>query len=189
MEKSRYIMPTPAGMLSRLGVPQMSDERRLFEHVLLCGRPQPVDMAAFGVALGLSVASIARLMFALNRTQSISVLEEPPSARVAWAESGLAGLGDNLAALAIPGQKLLLSSADGLCIARVGWTAYEADVMATREPRDYQPSMGEIFPLHVGTRCFYLSANARIDQKNTVLLNLGYRLLQGCSSPPAKEQR
>ena len=178
MEKSRYIMPTPAGMLSRLGQAPGGDERRLFEHVLLTGRPQPVDMAAFGVALAMPVATIARLMFALNRTQSITVLEEAPSSRVTWAESGLAGLADDLAALAIPGQKLLLSSADGLSIARVGWTPYEADVMATRQPSDYRPSMGEIFPLYVASRCFYLSANARVDQKSPVLLNLGYRLLQ-----------
>lgn len=188
METARHFIPTPAGVLSCLGQLTGGDERRFFEHILLTGRPQPIDMPGFGAALGQPVAAIARIMFALNRTQSISVLEEAPSARSTWARTGLSGLTNDLVALASPGQKLLLASDDGFSIARVGWSSYEAEVMANRRPRDYTPGHGEIWPLYLGSRCMYLSSNARIDQKNPVLLHLGYRLLQGCGPLAPKER-
>jgi len=188
MDTVRHLIPTPAGVLAGLGQPPGSEERRFFEHIFLAGRPLPIDMPGFGTALGLPVATIARLMFALNRTQAISVLEEAPSARLAWAHTGLSGLTNDLLGLATPGQKLLLASADGFSIARVGWSPYEADVMANRQPKDYAPNQGEIWPLYLGSRCFYLSSNAKIDRKNSVLLNFGYRLLQGCM-PLAAEKR
>ncbi|MDH5206687.1 MAG: hypothetical protein OEW36_13590 [Hylemonella sp.] len=187
MENTRYLTPSAAGVLPMLGRNPADEERRLFEYFLMAARPQVIDMAVFGEALDLPLATIARIMFSLNRSQSISVLDQPPSARVTWETSGLSGLADDLAALALPGQKLLLSTADGFCVARVGWSSYEADVMATREPTDISPSLGEIFPIHHGSSCFYLSANARIDQKNTALLNLGHRLLLGCLTPAVQE--
>jgi len=188
MDTSRYLIPTPAGVLACLGQPPGSEQRRLFERILLNGRPQPIDMPGWGTELGHPVAAIARILFGLNRSQSVSVLEEAPPSNLAWAHTGLNGLINDLVALATPGQKLLVASADGFSIARVGWSSYEADVMATRQPRDYTPSQGEIWPLYLGSRCFYLSANARIDQKNPALLNLGYRLLRGCG-PFAGEER
>lgn len=188
MDTSRYLIPTPAGVLACLGQPLSSEQRRLFEHILLAGRPQPIDIPGFGAALGQPVAAIARIMFGLNRNQNVSVLEEAPSARMDWECTGLSGLINDLVALATPGQKLLVAGADGFSLARVGWSSYEADVMATRQPRDYTPGQGEIWPLYLGSRCFYLSANARIDQKNPVLLKLGYRLLRGCG-PFAGEER
>lgn len=180
MEASRHFIPTPAGVLAWLGQPSSNDGRRLFEHLLLTGRSQPIDMPGMAAALGLTVATIARIMFALNRNQSISVLEQAPSARETWARTGLSGLTDDLVALASPGQKLLLASADGFSIARVGWSSYEAEVMANRQPRHYTTGQGEIWPLYFGSRCMYLSSDSRIDPKNRALLSLGFRLLEGC---------
>jgi len=186
LDTARHLIPSPAGVLTWLGRPVASTERRLFEHILRAGRPLPIDMHGLAAALSLPTATVARTLFALNRHQSLSVLETPAEARQSWAETGLAGLSDELAALATPGQTLLLSGADGFCIARAGWTRYEAEVMAARRPEDHRHHQGEIMPLYFGSRCFYLSANARIDLKNPALLRLAHRLLTGCG-PLAEE--
>lgn len=186
-DSARHLTPSPGGVLTWLGQPMVSLERRLFEHILLTGRPQPIDMHGLAEQLGEPVAAIARALFALNRHQSLSILEEAPAARGGWQVVGLGGLADELVALASPGQRLLLASADGLCIARAGWTRYEAEVMAARPPEDHRRNHGEIVPLHFAGRSFQLSCNARIDLRNPALLRLGHRLLRACGPLAPKE--
>lgn len=181
MEAVRYLAPAPTGVLLCLGMAPESEERRFFELLVGAGQPQSVDMPGFARALDLSAADLARTMFALNRNRRITVLEGAPTRRESWVEDeGLAGLTHDLVAVAAPGQKILLAGSDGMAIARVGWSAYEADVMAARTQRDLAASQPEIWPLVIGGRSFVLSANSLLDQRHPAWLQFGYRLLQGC---------
>lgn len=180
MDPARTLIPTPAGVIASLGQAEASVERLLFEHILRAGHPVPIDMRGFAAALGRPVADVARALFALHRQQRLSVLEQAPPVRASWAATGLAGLVDDLLALATPGQCLLLSSADGFCLARVGWTTYEAEVLAARTAPPRHPTSDVLVSLHVGARTFRLSANAPIDTHHTALLQLGHRLLHSC---------
>lgn len=180
MDAARYLLPAPGGVLAVLSQPPQGAERRLFEHLLLAGRALPLDMPALAEVLGLSSQEVARAVFALNRNQHITVLESEPHARDGWAQGGLAGLSLDLVTLALPGQKILLSSGDGVSIARVGWSPYEADVMAARPLGSLSPGQWEVWKLQIAGRSFRLCANARVDQRHPVLRQFGYRLLRGC---------
>jgi len=108
--------------------------------------------------------------------------------RISWAQPGLAGLGSDLASAVGPRQNLLLASDQGFCVASVGWTAYEAQVMAA-SGHQHPKELGEVLRLNVGRQRFQLCASGRLDRTAFAWLRLGYRLLHGCgrcmeSEPP-----
>lgn len=122
-------------MLQGLALVPGSAERRLLVRLLTAGEPLPLDLSAMAQQLAVRAADLAKAMFALNRAGAIAVLDsrgnETPE-HLFWHAAGLAQLGPDLAALAQPGQALVLASADGLVIAATGLGAAAADVLAAR---------------------------------------------------------
>ena len=185
---SRHLRPTSKGVLRWLGQTEPSCERRLFETLVRAGRETPLDMPAIAARLQTPVRDVAKALFALNRSESVSVIEDAPDRhQKGWREAGLAGLSEDMASMTRPGQSLLLATEDGFQIARVGWGVYEADVMAVQQQLraagegagGQTPTAGDAShaQLMVAGRCFHICGTAPLDREHGAWLRLAYRLL------------
>ena len=186
----RYLKPTSRGVFNWLSKPEGGLERRLFEHLVCVGRETPLGIPEIAEQLSASARDLAKALFALNRSESLSLIEpEQYRAGKGWGQAGLAEISQVLAQATKPGQYMLLST-DGFQIARIGCSAYEGDVMSVRQEQAYRA--GSAAPelnsgnacLLVGARRFYVNSSAELDRSNPIWVNLAYRLLTAfCSAP------
>lgn len=152
--------------------------RSVFELLLRAGRAVHLSLPTLSAQLQAVPRDVARALFALVRESRIAVADRAQQAGTPdWKATGLNGLDDDLVALARPGQKLVLATDDGLCMARCGWSAYEAEVMAAVRRQDFTPERGEMRVLRVGAHRFRLCASAPVNTSSPALLRLGHRLL------------
>ena len=176
---ARTLQPLPSGSLHWFD-PARSDtlENRLYTALLRSGRPTALDAGTLAEQLEAPVRDVAAALFALNRTTSIALVAPAAQAPAPWAAYGLRALADDLAMMATPGQNLLLSSDDGLTIACIGWTAYEARVLAVRL-RSAGPDnalAGNHYRLQFGRHLLHLTCSGTLDTASPTLLRLAFRL-------------
>lgn len=173
--QQRYIRPW-GGVLHWLDQPADDDARRMFVHLLLAGRPVPLQMDDMAATLQMSMREVAKALFALNRKECVSVLERPCDA--SWLADGLAGLSQDLSATAKEGQSLVLASEDGLLLACAGLPEAKAEVIAARSPTQTHGDAWQAQILRAGSQRFVLWWTRALDVRNQGLLRLLTRLLQ-----------
>ena len=175
-QSARIVQPLPGGILHWFA-PEHSDtlESRLYAFLLCLGQPASLDAGALAARLDAPVRDVAAALFALNRAGSIALVEAT-QAPVAWTAYGLGALTDDLAMMATPGQSLMLSTDDGLTIACIGWTAYEARVLAVRLRSASPGSTPTSHRLQFGRHHLYLTCSGALDTGSLALLRLAYRL-------------
>lgn len=180
--KWRFIRPAARGVFRWLDAPGSSPERTLFESLVLVGNDSWLDLHRIGEAVNLPPRDAARALFALNRSESVSVIENAPDRfDKGWAQSGLSGLAEDLAALIQPGQSLLLASDDGFAIASAGCSAYEADVLAVpRAPADGAADPRQAH-LQFGDKGFRVIGSHPLDRNQMSWLSVAYRLITALS--------
>ena len=187
---SRYLLPSPGGVLIWLCARPASLERRLFEHLL--GAPEAVELnvPALASALRHPAQAIARALFALNRQASIAVHDSAVPRRApaspamrAGVRQGIAGLEQDLIDISGGCGEIMLASDDGFCIAQTGLPAQQAQALAARLPWDDGSVMQFRMQLCFTDRTLYFCASSRIDLKHPVMLRLGAHLVQGCHLP------
>lgn len=177
--KWRFIRPAARGVFRWLDTPEGSAERTLFESLVLAGNDSWLDLHRIGDAVNLQPREAARALFALNRSESVSMIENAPDRfDKGWARSGLNGLAEDLAALIQPGQSLLLASDDGFAIASAGCSAYEADVLAvprsTGADAAADPRQAH---LQFGGKGFRVIGSHPLDRNQMHWLSVAYRLI------------
>ena len=185
----RYLKPTARGVFIWVSVPEGGLERSLFEHLVCAGRETPLGIPEIAEQLGASSKDLAKALFALNRSESLSLIEpEQFRAGKSWAQPGLAEMSQVLAQVTKPGQYMLLSM-DGFQIARIGCSAYEGDVMAVRQEQAFGAGNTVSEPhsasLQVRGRRFYINSSAALDRSNPLWVNFAYRLLTAFYSVPS----
>lgn len=186
----RYLKPTARGVFNWLSVPEGSLERRLFEHLVCVGRETPLGIPEIAQQLGVHTRDLAKALFALNRSESLSLIEpEQYRAGKGWGQGGLAEVPQVLAQATKPGQYMLLST-EGFQIARIGCSTYEGDVMSVRQAQAYAAgNMAQDLNngnacLIVASRRFYINSSAALDRSNPIWVNLAFRLLTAfCFAP------
>ena len=191
----RYLRPTARGVFNWLGKPAQGLERRLFEALLLRGSETPFHLRALAQQMEGPAKDMAKALFALNRSESISLLEtEPDRHSKGWGQGGLAELSAMLAVAGGAGQQMLLSTADGFPIARAGYGMYEAEVIAVQVLQDLRapdaPEAEELETLamlYLNSQKLVLSAARPIDRRNPVWVNIAYRLLSAFAVADEKE--
>ena len=194
--QQRYLRPTPKGVFNWLGKPEASLERRLFETLVVHGRETPFELRAIAQEMEVPHTALAKALFSLNRTESLSLMEtEPDKHGKGWAGDGLAELSEVLALTAEPGQKLVLATHDGFQLARVGYGLYEADVLAVQHAQEDRTSLAaaplsHVAALFVGQRWFVLTASSAIDRNKQEWVHLAYLLLSAFAdtSPGAEKE-
>ncbi|MCL1622591.1 hypothetical protein [Ralstonia pseudosolanacearum] len=169
-----WLIPHPVGVLTWLLHAGDSEERALFEHLLLRADATRTDAQALARSTGQNRSAVARALFALVRTESLSVHVEPPTPFI-YRNGGLACLQADLLELAQPGQKLLLANHEGFCLASVGCTRYEESVLAAAAG-GAKGAMHD-HALHFANHRIHLMTSRPIDGRNPALLQLGRRLL------------
>ncbi len=175
-----WLCAHPIGVLMWLFKPAQCIERVLFEYLLLQDAATVTDVPALARRIGEPSAAVARALFALVRTESLSVHVEAPPA-FAYREGGLAHLQADLLELSRSGQKLVLASHEGLCMASAGCTRYEEDVLAASAG-----TTGSGLHTHTwqfGDRRIDLVASGPVDGRSQALLHLGRRLLSFYGHP------
>lgn len=178
--KQRYLRPTSKGVFNWLGKSEQSLERRLFETLVIQGKETPFELRTIAKKMAVPPTELARALFSLNRSESLSLLENGPSKHgKGWASEGMAELSEMLALIADPGQKIVLSSHDGFQLARVGYGLYEADVLSVQHSKAISEASAVpyVAALHIGGRWFILSASSSIDKGKQKWLDLAYLLL------------
>lgn len=152
----------------------------MIECLLSMDDRRPVNLRAMSVSLSWPVAQLARVLFTLNRSQGIQVDMNAPL-RDESAGDALAGLDDDLQTLAGPGQRALLASNDGLCLAAVGWSDEEADQMAGRlAPARGKDNGAQVLTWFFARERVLLYAEAGVEQRDPAWISLGRRLLRAC---------
>lgn len=169
-----WLRAHPPGVLTWLPQAGASLERLLFEYLLLQEQATQTDTHALAKTLQQSTSTVARALFALLRNESLSVHVKPP-ASFAYRDGGLGQLQADLLELALPGQKLVLASQEGLCLASVGCTRYEAEVLAAAVGTLSATPHAHVLRFARGH--IHLLASSAVDQRNSALLHLGRRLL------------
>lgn len=169
-----WLRAHPVGVLTWLLKPGHSVERALFEHLLVQDAAVATDVHELARRLGETSAVVARALFALVRTESLAVHVASPSASV-YRAGGLAHLQTDLLELGRPGQKLVLASDDGFCIASVSCTRYEEEVLAASAGT--RGGALQTHTLRFGGHRVDLVASEPIDRRSPALLHLGRRLL------------
>lgn len=175
-----WLSAHPVGVLTWLLHAGHSQERALFEHLLLQDDATRTDAQALARSTGQDPGTVARALFALVRTESLSVHVERPAPFV-YRTGGLTCLQADLLDLAQPGQKLLLASHEGFCLASVGCTRYEETVLAA-SAGNASGAMHD-HALHFANHHIHLMTSRPIDRRNPALLHLGRRLLVFYGSP------
>lgn len=177
----RYVKPWGTGLLHWLDHAEDHASRRLLVYLILSGKPVPLNIAELAQTLDLSANALAKAMFSLNREECISVLDHCSDALVekSWlVEDGLAGLEQDMASLLKPRQGVLLASEDGLLLASVGVSAYEAEVLAVQiRPESASRGVWSSRWLRVGVHRFVLMWSHELDVRHVGLLQMGARLL------------
>lgn len=74
-----WLIAHPVGVLTWLLHAEHSDERALFEHLLLRDDATRTDVQALARSTGQNRSTVARALFALVRSESLSVHVEPPT--------------------------------------------------------------------------------------------------------------
>lgn len=179
-EPVRFVAVTAAAVLAWMTQPQRSPERDVVEHLIERDADQGFDLRTLGQRLGLPVSELARILFALKRAGGLLVSVEPPMP-VAPGGRALAGLQEDLQALAGSGQRALLASRDGLCISATGWPVTLAGRLAAcRQPAPDAPVVQ-------ATLCFAheavtVLATADIDPAHPAWVGLARRLMPTCGA-------
>lgn len=177
----RYVKPWGTGLLHWLDRDNDNASRRLLVYLILSGKPVPLNIAELAETLNLSANALAKAMFSLNRDECISVLEQASSALAekSWLAAGLAGLEQDMASILKPRQGMLLASEDGLLLASVGVSAYEAEVLAVQVRPDSSERQGawQARWLKAGSHRFVLMWSHELDVRHVGLLKMGARLL------------
>lgn len=184
----RIVAASPGGVLDCLALDGNVLQRRVFVSMLGAGGFLQLHVPSLASALHVGSQAVAQALFALMRQGCIVVADQAREiATTDWRQRGLAGLHADLMALTNPGQKIVLATQDGLCVAHTGWSTYEAEIIACRGAQDWAAAGGEVWPLQLGARRFRLCTHAPIDRRNTALLGLGYRMLDLFGEIDAKE--
>ena len=182
----RFLRPTSKGVFNWLGQPVHGVERTLYETLVLYGIEKPFALREIASEIGVAANDLARALFALNRSESISLLDiEPDRHHKGWGQPGLADLPEILASAALPGQKFLLSTADGFQLARVGYGLYEAEAMAVEllhgKTENLLMATDSMLPVYIQDQTLILSSSQKIDKAHGAWLHLAYRLLASFS--------
>lgn len=179
-ETLRFIKVTASGVLHWLAQPGAGPERAVIECLLSMDDQRPVDLRAMSASLCWPVAQLARVLFTLNRSQGIQVDMDAPL-RDECAGDALAGLDDDLQKLADPGQRALLASNDGLCLAAIGWSDEEAEQMAGRlAPECGHDNAARLLTWFFARERVLLYADAGVDQRDSAWVGVARRLLRAC---------
>ena len=169
-ETLRFIKVTATGVLHWLAQPDAGPERAVIECLLSMDGKTPVNLRAMSASLSWPMAQLARVLFALNRSQGIQVDMDAPLRD----ESG----GD---ALAGTGQRALLASSDGLCLAAIGWSDEEAEQMAGRlAPVSEQENTAPVLTWFFARERVVLCVDAGVDQRDPAWVGVARRLLRAC---------
>lgn len=177
-----FIKVTATGVQHWLAQPGAGQERAVIECLLSMDGQRPVNLRVMSASLSWPVAQLARVLFALNRSQGIQVDMDAPLRDESGGDA-LAGLDGDLQTLAgRPGQRALLASNDGLCMAAVGWSdEEEADQMAGRlAPGSGPGNAAQVQTWFFARERVLLYAEAGVDQRDPVWISLGRRLLRAC---------
>lgn len=136
----------------------------------------PLVPAQLAERFGLSVPEFSRALFELNRCKSLYVTQEAYD-HTAQFHHDVVLLCEDLRALAMDGQQLLLASADGLCLAGLGLSekvcTHQAAVCHQGSSQDFP----YVIPLHLGTHIVRLCSAEKIDGANAALLRLARRMI------------
>lgn len=179
-EPTRFVAVTAAGVLAWITQPQRSPERDVVEYLLDRDADQGIDLRALGQRLGVPMSELARVLFALNRAGGLLVSLTAPASATPDARA-LAGLQEDLQALAGSGQHALLTSRDGLCISATGWSVTQASRLAAC--RELAPDA----PVVQAKLCFAREAvtvlsTADVDRAHPAWVGLVRRLLPTCGA-------
>lgn len=180
-EPARFVAVTAAGVLAWITQPQRSPERDVVEHLLDRDADQGIDLRALGQRLGVPMPELARVLFALNRSGGLRVSVKAPAPAAPGARA-LAGLQEDLQALAGNGQRALLASRDGLCISAVGWLPSQASRLAAcRQPAPDATAVVQA-KLCFAREAVTVLATADIDRGHSAWVGLVRRLLPTCGA-------
>lgn len=179
-EPVRFIDVTPFGALNWLGQPERSPERDVIERLLSMDCPRPVNLRAMSAGMSWPMADLARVLFALNRSQGVQVGIDNPLRDVSGGDE-LAGLEDDLQTLAGVGQRALLASSDGLCIAASGCSGEEADLMAGGlSPGGEVGNAAQVLTLFFARERVVFCADTSVDLSHPSWVPMVRRLLRAC---------
>lgn len=179
-EPVRFIDVTPFGALTWLGQPGRSPERDVIERLLSMDCLRPVNLRAICVGMSWSMAELAKVLFVLNRSQGVQVDTGRPL-RDEYGDDALAGLDDDLQTLAEAGQRTLLATSDGLCIAASGWSVEEADGVASGLAVGGEAgNAAQVVPLFFARERVVFCADTRVDLSHPSWVRMARRLLRAC---------
>jgi hypothetical protein len=152
------------------------------EQLLLSDTSQPVDLRSLSQRLGWTLTDLARVFFALNRTQDLRVSVTAPAPA---GPHTLAALSEPLGELTQRGGPALLASSDGLCIAAVGWDPEQADRLAALQQAKVGSDMTQT-TLRFAHESVTLLATGELDRSHAAWVELARRLLTACGrlTPP-----
>lgn len=180
----RHLRPRGQGAFTWLNRPADDDARRVFVHLLLAGQPVPLQMDDLAERLRMRTQALVKALFALNRQESVSVIEGTGAAASWQADGLLAGLNQDLADVARIGQGLVLASADGLALGQTGLLNPQAEAIAAGHPA-LAPSEGWTSGVwRVGGHHFVLWWTQALDDRQPGLLRLLARLLRAHGESP-----
>ncbi len=179
-ETLRFIKVTATGVLHWLAQPDAGPERAVIECLLSMDGRRPVNLRAMSASLSWSMAQLARVLFALNRSRAIQVDMDAPLRDESGGDA-LAGLDNDLQTLAGTGQRALLASSDGLCLAAIGWSDEEAEQMAGRlAPESEQENTAPVLTWFFARERVVLWADAGVDQCDPTWVGVARRLVRAC---------
>ncbi|MDP2451150.1 MAG: hypothetical protein Q8M93_19845 [Polaromonas sp.] len=179
-ETLRFIKVTATGVLHWLAQPDAGPERAVIECLLSMDSQRPVNLRVMSASLSWPVAQLARVLFALNRSQGIQVDLDAPLRDESGGDA-LAGLDDDLQTLAGTGQCALLASNDGLCLGAVGWSDEEAEQMAGRLALESgQANTAPVLTWFFARERVVLCADPGVDQRDPAWVGVARRLLRAC---------
>jgi hypothetical protein len=124
-----YVVVTASGVLNWMTQAHAAPERLVLEQLLEGDTSQAIDMRALSLRLQWPLKDLARVVFALNRSQDVQVSVTPPASA---GRATLAALSEPLHQLTQHSGPALIASSDGLCIAVMGWTRAQADQLAAQ---------------------------------------------------------
>lgn len=179
-ETLRFIKVTATGVLHWLAQPDAGQERAAIECLLSMDGRHPVNLRVMSASLSWPMAQLARVLFSLNRSQGIQVGMEAPLRDESGGDA-LACLDDDLQTLAGTGQRALLASSDGLCLAAVGWSDEEAEQMAGRlASENRQDNAAQVLTWFFARERVVLCTDAGVDQRDPAWVGVARRLLRAC---------
>lgn len=173
---NRYLEIRAPGIVDWLSRPPDSPAQQVFWGLLQLPCSVPLVPAQLAERFGMNLPDLSRALFELNRRNSLLVTHEAVDHAPEF-DHDFALLCEDLRSLAEETPRLMLATADGLCLAQHGLPKEVCTQQAAICHQGPNQEFPCVIPLHLGSRTVRLCSPQPIPASSAALLRLARRLI------------